>query len=40
MGRGDRRTRKGKIWAGSYGKYRPKDESKQGIRKGKAGKKD
>jgi 30S ribosomal protein S31 len=24
MGRGDRRSRKGKIWRGSYGKTRPK----------------
>jgi 30S ribosomal protein S31 len=24
MGRGDKRTRKGKIWRGSYGKSRPK----------------
>jgi 30S ribosomal protein S31 len=23
MGRGDRRTRKGKIWRGSHGKTRP-----------------
>ncbi|MFZ5756400.1 MAG: 30S ribosomal protein THX [Pseudomonadota bacterium] len=24
MGRGDRRSRKGKIWRGSYGNSRPK----------------
>jgi len=24
MGRGDRRTRKGKIWRGSHGKTRPR----------------
>jgi len=24
MGRGDKRTRKGKIWRGSYGNSRPK----------------
>jgi 30S ribosomal protein S31 len=24
MGKGDRRTRKGKIWNGSYGRYRPR----------------
>ncbi|KIX84474.1 30S ribosomal protein THX [Thermus filiformis] len=24
MGKGDRRTRRGKIWRGSYGKYRPR----------------
>lgn len=28
MGKGDRRTRKGKIFAGSYGNTRPRDESK------------
>ena len=25
MGKGDRRTRRGKIYAGSFGKTRPKD---------------
>lgn len=24
MGKGDRRTRRGKIWRGTYGKSRPK----------------
>jgi len=24
MGNGDRRTRRGKIWRGTYGKYRPR----------------
>ncbi len=24
MGKGDRRSRRGKIWRGTYGKYRPK----------------
>jgi 30S ribosomal protein S31 len=24
MGKGDRRTKRGKIWRGSHGKYRPK----------------
>ncbi|MGQ9746868.1 MAG: 30S ribosomal protein THX [Candidatus Caldatribacteriaceae bacterium] len=28
MGKGDRRTRRGKIFAGSYGKYRPKEKKK------------
>ncbi len=23
MGKGDRRTRRGKIWRGTYGKFRP-----------------
>jgi len=35
MGRGDRKTKRGKIWAGSYGKYRPKNDNKQGVRQGK-----
>ncbi|MET0292822.1 MAG: 30S ribosomal protein THX [Steroidobacteraceae bacterium] len=26
MGKGDRRTRRGKIYAGSFGKSRPKDD--------------
>jgi 30S ribosomal protein S31 len=29
MGKGDRRTRRGKIYAGSFGKTRPKDPSKK-----------
>jgi 30S ribosomal protein S31 len=29
MGKGDRRTRRGKIYAGSFGKSRPKDPSKK-----------
>jgi len=29
MGKGDRRTRRGKIWRGSYGKTRPKNVSKE-----------
>ena len=28
MGKGDRKTRRGKIYAGSFGKSRPKDPSK------------
>ncbi len=28
MGRGDKRTRRGKIFAGSYGKTRPKSKKK------------
>ena len=28
MGKGDRRTRRGKIYAGSFGKSRPKDPTK------------
>ncbi len=28
MGKGDRRTRRGKIWRGSYGKSRPKKKKK------------
>lgn len=29
MGKGDRRTRKGKIWRGSYGKARPQKSNKK-----------
>ena len=28
VGKGDRRTRRGKIYAGSFGKLRPKDPSR------------
>jgi 30S ribosomal protein S31 len=28
MGKGDKRTRRGKIFAGSYGKSRPKNKTK------------
>ena len=30
MGKGDKRTRRGKIFAGSYGKSRPKSNTKKG----------
>lgn len=29
MGKGDRKTRRGKIYAGSFGKKRPKDPAKK-----------
>jgi 30S ribosomal protein S31 len=29
VGKGDRKTRRGKIYAGSFGKKRPKDETKK-----------
>jgi 30S ribosomal protein S31 len=29
VGKGDRKTRRGKIYAGSFGKSRPKDPSKK-----------
>src|SRR5262245_18385946 len=29
MGKGDRKTRRGKIWRGSFGKTRPKGSAKQ-----------
>jgi 30S ribosomal protein S31 len=29
VGKGDRKTRRGKIYAGSFGKKRPKDEAKK-----------
>ena len=28
MGKGDKKTKKGKIWHGSYGNSRPKNEKK------------
>jgi len=28
MGKGDRRTKRGKIWRGTYGKYRPRKQKK------------
>ena len=36
MGKGDRRTRRGKIWRGSYGKYRmrPKKKRKKREKRG------
>ncbi len=29
MGKGDRKSKKGKIWRGSYGNTRPKKEEKK-----------
>ena len=29
MGKGDRRTKRGKIWKGTYGKRRPKTKKKE-----------
>jgi 30S ribosomal protein S31 len=28
MGKGDRRTKRGKIWRGSHGRLRPKEKKK------------
>jgi 30S ribosomal protein S31 len=39
MGKGDRRTRRGKIYAGSFGKTRPKDPTKKKKRTTAAAKK-
>lgn len=36
MGKGDRRTRRGKIYAGSFGKLRPKSTKKTGVKKAAA----
>jgi 30S ribosomal protein S31 len=33
VGKGDRKTRRGKIYAGSFGKTRPKDTSKKVVKK-------
>ncbi len=35
MGKGDRKTRRGKIWRGSYGKTRPR--KKKSVAKTEAG---
>ncbi len=35
MGKGDRKTRRGKIYRGSFGKSRPKDPTKKNKRAGK-----
>jgi len=29
LGKGDRKTRRGKIWRGTYGKYRPRKKKKK-----------
>jgi 30S ribosomal protein S31 len=39
MGKGDKRTRRGKIFAGSYGKTRPKNKKKNVGAKENSGKK-
>ncbi|MCB0565071.1 MAG: 30S ribosomal protein THX [Phaeodactylibacter sp.] len=41
MGKGDKKTKKGKIWHGSYGNSRPKNEKKknEGEKKGQSEKK-
>ena len=36
MGKGDRKTRRGKIYAGSFGKTRPKDARKKVVKKKKS----
>jgi 30S ribosomal protein S31 len=33
VGKGDRKTRRGKIYAGSFGKTRPKDVKKKVVKK-------
>jgi 30S ribosomal protein S31 len=37
MGKGDKRTRKGKIYKGSYGKSRPGRVKKKNKKPGKSG---
>jgi ribosomal small subunit protein bTHX len=34
MGSGDRRTRRGKIWAGTHGKTRPRGKKKSAQKPG------
>jgi 30S ribosomal protein S31 len=36
MGKGDRRTKRGKIWRGSHGRLHPGDKKKNEEEKGKA----
>lgn len=31
MGKGDKRTRRGKLWRGTYGKRRPRKKKKKGL---------
>jgi 30S ribosomal protein S31 len=38
MGKGDKRSRRGKIFAGSYGKTRPKSKAKKSGGNKEAGK--
>lgn len=33
MGKGDRRTKRGKIWRGTYGKTRPKPKKKSKLKR-------
>ena len=33
MGRGDRKSKKGKIWRGTHGKSRPKKKDKPKVQK-------
>ncbi len=35
MGKGDKKTKRGKTWRGSYGNTRPKKDKKQGEGKKK-----
>jgi ribosomal small subunit protein bTHX len=39
MGKGDRRSRRGKIYAGSFGKTRLKDDKKSAVKSAAAPKK-
>lgn len=36
MGKGDKRTRRGKLWRGSFGKRRPRKKPKRVVHKDKA----
>lgn len=40
MGKGDKRSRRGKIFAGSYGKSRPKSKAKKVAENKEAAKKE
>jgi 30S ribosomal protein S31 len=39
LGKGDKKTRRGKLWRGSFGKSRPRKTKKEGEKKGASAKK-
>ncbi len=39
MGKGDKRTRRGKIWKGTYGKYRPNPKKLRKLKEKKESRK-
>jgi 30S ribosomal protein S31 len=39
LGKGDKKTRRGKLWRGSFGKSRPRKTKKDGAKKSVSAKK-